>query len=47
MHTAGKANDLFNVVQMSRTAHQAFHKTYGYKGFVNIRSVCLNERRVK
>ncbi len=41
-HTAGKSNDLFNVVQMSQTAHQTFHKAYGYKGFLNIRSIYLN-----
>ncbi len=41
-HTVGKSNDLFNVVQMSRTAHQVFHKRYGYKGFSDIRAVCQN-----
>ena len=41
-HAEGKGKNLFNVVQMSQTAHQTFHKMYGYRNFINIRNICLN-----
>ena len=35
-HVQGKAVDLYDYVEMSATAHIAFHKLHGYKGFGNI-----------
>ena len=41
-HVQGKGKDLFDFVQMSQTAHQAFHKINGYNHFISIRQICLN-----
>ena len=35
-HVQGKANNMYDFIEMTQTAHQAFHKTYGYKNFPNI-----------
>lgn len=29
-HVVGKANDMYNVVKLTRSQHILFHKTYGY-----------------
>ena len=35
-HVQGKANNMYDFIEMTQSAHQAFHKTYGYKNFPNI-----------
>ncbi len=40
-HVQGKTNNMYDFVEMTQTAHQAFHKTYGYKNFPNIRTMGL------
>ena len=35
-HVQGKANNMYDFIEMTQTAHQAFHKTYGYRNFPNI-----------
>lgn len=36
-HIQGIKNDMDDIYAISRTAHIAFHKKFGYKGFVDIR----------
>ena len=35
-HVQGKANNMYDFIEMTQSAHQAFHKAYGYKNFPNI-----------
>ena len=38
-HVQGKANNMYDFVEMSATVHRNFHKAYGYKNFPNIRTL--------
>lgn len=36
-HVVGKKNNIYDFIEMTATDHQTFHKTYGYKDFINIK----------
>ena len=40
-HVQGKANNMYDFIELSASAHRSFHKTYGYKNFPNIRTMGL------
>ena len=40
-HVQGKANNMYDFIELSASAHKNFHKTYGYKNFPNIRTMGL------
>ena len=38
-HVKGLKNDFNNIVQIQRNNHITFHKTYGYKDFIDITEI--------
>lgn len=35
-HVSGIRNNMYDFVEIGATAHQAFHKIFGYKNFIDI-----------